>query len=73
MDLNSGAFKPVLKKQGSHVTLTVHCGHQGTAMVGGGEILIPEVSPLIGMDSPWKPRPVVLWLGRWQMSHSVDG
>lgn len=44
------------------MTLTVHCANQGTTIGERENILIPEVSSLVGMESLWKPLAVILWL-----------
>lgn len=59
--------------QTPYITSTVNCDNQGTTIVEG-EILTPEVWSLIAIENPWKPLlAVVVWLGRCQMSHNIDG
>ena len=59
--------------QCNHMIPNVNCDNQGTTIVEGKKILIPEVSSLIGRESLWRPLAAVFWLGRCQMNHSIEG
>lgn len=52
---------------------SVNCDGQGTTIVEGEKILIPEVCSLIGKESLGKPLAVVPWLERHQMNHNIVG